>query len=447
MPVKMRISLLLVVAVFWLSGSAQSQTFMTLKSFSDVADGAYPEDGLVLANGVLYGATTVWAADGGSIFRINIDGTGFRTLYTFDPTGDSAYPNGLLLVGNTLYGTTYGWSANAQSPTYGTIFRIDPDGNNFTNLYTFNTNNQGGINPAAALVFDGTNLFGTTAYGGTGYGTVFKIDTNGGGYSNLHVFTNGPDGASPNGGLLLSQGVLYGTADGLYHSGGVVFKVNTDGSAFTVVHDFSSGTDGGVPEGKLGVPEGRLIISGNTLYGAGEISSYYFCGIVFRVNTDGSGFAILHSFPGAYPAGLTSELTLLGHTLYGETLGSDDFSPYGTVFKMNADGSGFATLYTFTNQVNGADPWGGLVPSGGLLYGITTYGGSGYRGTVFALNPATPLKSTVLNGNLVLSWDDASFQLQSAPTATGPFCNIPGATSPYTNAAFSGQQFFRLQNQ
>jgi hypothetical protein len=34
--------------------------------------------------------------------------------------------------------------------------------------------------------------------------------------------------------------------------------------------------------------------------------------------------------------------------------------------------------------------------------------------------------------------------LQSAPTVTGTYTNVPGATSPYTNAITGSQKFFRL---
>ena len=49
-----------------------------------------------------------------------------------------------------------------------------------------------------------------------------------------------------------------------------------------------------------------------------------------------------------------------------------------------------------------------------------------------------------LSNQLVLSWTNAGFNLQSAPAVTGPFTNLLGATSPYTNATTSAQQFFRL---
>jgi hypothetical protein len=44
----------------------------------------------------------------------------------------------------------------------------------------------------------------------------------------------------------------------------------------------------------------------------------------------------------------------------------------------------------------------------------------------------------------VLSWTNAGFNLQTAPVITGPFTNLPAATSPYTNPLTAPQQFFRL---
>jgi hypothetical protein len=44
-----------------------------------------------------------------------------------------------------------------------------------------------------------------------------------------------------------------------------------------------------------------------------------------------------------------------------------------------------------------------------------------------------PLDFQLLNNQLVLSWTNAGFTLQSAPTIAGPFTNVPGTTSPYTN--------------
>ena len=55
-----------------------------------------------------------------------------------------------------------------------------------------------------------------------------------------------------------------------------------------------------------------------------------------------------------------------------------------------------------------------------------------------------PLRYQLLGGNLVLSWTNATFNLQSAGTITSGFTNIPNATSPFTNDIAGGAKFFRL---
>jgi hypothetical protein len=47
-------------------------------------------------------------------------------------------------------------------------------------------------------------------------------------------------------------------------------------------------------------------------------------------------------------------------------------------------------------------------------------------------------------GAIILQWNNAAFALQAAPQVTGTYTNIPGATSPYTNAISGPQMFFRL---
>jgi hypothetical protein len=54
------------------------------------------------------------------------------------------------------------------------------------------------------------------------------------------------------------------------------------------------------------------------------------------------------------------------------------------------------------------------------------------------------LKVDRLPGFIVLNWQSANAVLQAAPSVSGTFTNVPGATSPFTNALTGGQQFFRL---
>ena len=63
---------------------------------------------------------------------------------------------------------------------------------------------------------------------------------------------------------------------------------------------------------------------------------------------------------------------------------------------------------------------------------------------VFA-NPVIRLNAQQIGNNIVLSWTNNSVSLQTAPLVTGTYTNIPGATSPYTNAISGSQKYFRLR--
>src|SRR5882724_4683261 len=199
-------------------------------------------------------------------------------------------------------------------------------------------------------------------------------------FTTLHSFTATPyppyannDGAIPAGGLILSGQTLYGTAaDGGSSGFGTVFKVNTDGTGFATLHIFTAFDQPYGPNSDGANPFGGLILSGNTLYGTAANGGSSGAGTVFKVNTDGTVFTTLHSFTarsvsppyinsgGAYPY---CRLVLSGNTLYG-TAGLGGSSGAGTLFKGNTDGTGFANLYSFTGGSYGANPQAGLIRSG-----------------------------------------------------------------------------------
>jgi uncharacterized repeat protein (TIGR03803 family) len=130
----------------------------------------------------------------------------------------------LVLSGNTLYGTT----DSGGSPDNGTLFAINTDGTDYTNLYSFTATsgpypgtNSDGAYPWTGLVISGNTLYGTTTLGGaSGNGTVFAVNTNGIGFATLYSFTavdqtyyTNSDGANPYAGLLLLGNTLYATAE------------------------------------------------------------------------------------------------------------------------------------------------------------------------------------------------------------------------------------------
>src|SRR5436309_497582 len=113
----------------------------------------------------------------------------------------------------------------------------------FMTLYSFtavqNATNSDGRVPLGRLNLSQGVLYGTTTYGGyRGNGTIFAVNTDSTGFTNLHSFTAlGPiyntnsDGVNPWAGLIRSGNTLYGTAfrGGVFGSGNV-FAIETDGT-------------------------------------------------------------------------------------------------------------------------------------------------------------------------------------------------------------------------
>ena len=109
----------------------------------------------------------------------------FTKLLDFDGLTYGSSPNGLLISDGTfLYGTTeFGGSGNN-----GTAFKILPDGTGFTRLINFNGISNG-RNPKGSLISDGIFLYGMTYGGGANnLGSLFKIMPNGTLYEKLVDF-------------------------------------------------------------------------------------------------------------------------------------------------------------------------------------------------------------------------------------------------------------------
>jgi len=460
-----------------LTGRARAQTFTVLHTFTNSPDGANPTGGLILLGNELYGTTQtggnanlgfLGTSSGGTFFKINTDGTGYTNLYSFTGGNNSRGPaDSLILVGGSLYGTT----ANGGGYDDGTIFAINADGTGYTNLQTL-SGYSGGYNPHDALIVSGNSLYGTAEYGGIlggQSGSVFAINTDGTAYTNLYEFTIGAynssgfytnnDGAQPYAGLDLSSNTLFGasTIGGVYGCG-TIFAINTDGTGFTNLYNFTatSGSSYSGTNGDGANPCGTLVLSGNTLYGTAQIGGSMGLGTVFKINTDGMGFTTLHNFAdgsdGAYP---TAGLILTGNTLFGTTLQHRGVNQgYGSVFAINTDGTGFTSLHSFgiTGGNDGGSLVAGLVLLGDTLYGTAELLGGGY-GTVFALTLQPSLGITTASNQVVLSWPTwaPNFNLQSTTNLISPVWSaVPPASvavnglNVVTNTISGTQMFYRL---
>ncbi|HTR43358.1 MAG TPA: choice-of-anchor tandem repeat GloVer-containing protein [Pseudomonadales bacterium] len=333
----------------------------------------------------LFGTTYRGGNFYGTIFEISPDG--YETnIYDFPSDAEEAHPIGdLILSSNTLYGVTQDGYTNV-GVIDGVIFSVNTDGTGYTDLHHF-TNSPDGANPQAGLTLSGNTLYGTASAGGNnGYGTVFSINTNGTGYTNLYSFGASGDGQEPRAALLLVSNKLYGTtfAGGTY-GGGTIFSINTNGTGYTNLYSFGASGDGQEPLA------GLLLIS-NKLYGTTSAGGAYTLGTIFSFTLGSTTNWILHSFAnlpdGANPL---AGLTLSGNTLYGTTYngGIYGLSPAGgTIFRIGVDGTGYTNLMSFGSSDTdySANPRADLIILGGLLYGTTTYGTFYNSGVVFSVN-------------------------------------------------------------
>ncbi|MBM2813623.1 MAG: autotransporter-associated beta strand repeat-containing protein [Ignavibacteria bacterium] len=381
------ISLLLIYSV-------RGQSFLPLYDFTGGAtSGSNPYGTLLYSGGLFYGMTQNGGTDNvGIIFKINPDGSSFTILHHFTGSAtDGSSPSGsLIIVGGVLYGMTdLGGASNR-----GTIFSINTNGTGFSLLYSFVGGGADGKNPMGGLIESGGVLYGMTSSGTSGNkGNIFKINTNGTGYTVLHLFGGGSsDGASPYGDLVLSGGVLYGmTSSGGTQNRGVIFKINTDGTGFALIRDLVGGaTDGSAPYGSL-----NLI--GGVLYGMNSNGGTQNRGVIFSLNTDGSGFNLMHSFAGGNGDGDNPHGSMIqvGATLYGMT-NQGGASNAGVIFSINTDGSGYTVIASMSDGgSNKNTPNGSLVFIGTVMYGMTANGGGSNRGTIFGYDPIPTLSATV----------------------------------------------------
>lgn len=249
------------------------------------SDGQYPEQGVVRDSaGNFYGTTLSGGSFGfGAVFKVDASGTE-TVLHSFNGDGtDGFQPFGGFLLRDSE-GNLYGTTELGGSMGVGTVFKLDPSGNE-TILHAFSFSGGDGIVPYGSLIRDTAgNLYGVTneggdfsCFGGSGCGVVFKLDASNN-ETILYTFTgSGGDGEIPGGGLVRdSAGNLYGTTNSGGNSyAGTVFKLDTSNTE-TILHSFSV-SDGRFPD------LGLVRDSKGNLYGTAQYGGAFGGGVVFKV--------------------------------------------------------------------------------------------------------------------------------------------------------------------
>jgi uncharacterized repeat protein (TIGR03803 family) len=242
--------------------------------------------------------------------------------------------------------------------------------------------------PRGSLVFDGTTFFGASQRGGTAdTGTMFRLTDGTFTLSVTHSFTAMATGLYPSSGICLANdNRLYGVTSGGANNAGIIFGQNKNGSGFTVLHDFAPPT-GSDPQGTL------LQASDGMLYSVAQSGTFFSRGGLYRINLNGSGYALLFPFTGTagpFPGGGYQSngglIELPDGKLYG-IAGTGGTNDLGVIFRVDPDGSNYEVLHHFAGP-GGANPTGRLLlGSDGLLYGVSYGGGAFGEGVVYRISP------------------------------------------------------------
>jgi uncharacterized repeat protein (TIGR03803 family) len=401
---------------------AMAGTETILHSFSGGNDGGGSQAALVSDSaGNLYGVASYGGPNlDGVVFELTPDGNGgwnYNVIYSFTGGSDGYQPidNAGLAIDSqgNLYGTTqYGGSNNL-----GNVFELSKGSSGWTVTKTYEfTGGHDGLWPTASVLLDSAgNVYGTAVAGGTGsYGTVFKLTPSGNGWTEttLHAFTGGVDGGYPTASLIMDRGGnLYGTSSigGTYQQGNV-FQLHPAGNSWTetVLYSFTGAADGSDGSGPIA---NLTFDSLGRIYGTTPYSGPHNAGFggVFKLSPPVTiprtikeaqwKITWLYHFTGGSDGGVPSygviadsQGNLYGSTQLGGTVINECTSGCGVVFELSPSQQNWAesVLYSFTGGTSdGTGPAGNLLRDhAGNLFGTSPFGGAFYAdGTVFKVTP------------------------------------------------------------
>jgi uncharacterized repeat protein (TIGR03803 family) len=355
--------------------------FSVLHHFTN-ATGYNPESKLEFFDGKLYGTTSRGGnSDIGVLYTINPDGSGYRVLRHFEITaGPPPDPLGNIRI--SADGRIFGCYSqyHLDNTTFETtrLWKIDTSGYNLQHFLGVDQRNNGHGNIDILLTND--SIFLTTSEMGRHDGGVLSLcDTSSFSALPLHHFGASANGFNPKYGLIkASDGKLYGTNNiGGADGNGVVFSINANGTGLIKLHEFTD-AEGYDPRGKL------YEASDGKIYGVCHIGGPTNAGCLYRMDKNGANFQILYNFAnlslGYFPEGGVTEGQ--GGILYGEFSQSSNGSG---LFSINLDGTGYNVL-KFFGPGELAGPIGGLRLYQGYLYGACQVGGNG-SGGLFRIRP------------------------------------------------------------
>lgn len=186
---------------------------------------------------------------------------------------------------------------------------------------------------------------------------------------------------------------LWGTtAFGGASNKGTVVKINGDGTGFAMVHSFIATTGT--------VPNGTFIQAGNgKLYGMTRDGGVNNNGVIFSFDPTNNSYTAEFDFTGINGDEPHDELLAASNGKFYGTTSYGGANNYGVLFSFDPLNNAFTSLYDFT-FLTGVTPVGSLIQANnGKLYGMTIAGGVNDFGVIFSFDLSNNAYTDLYNFN------------------------------------------------
>ncbi|MES2592541.1 MAG: choice-of-anchor tandem repeat GloVer-containing protein [Bacteroidota bacterium] len=417
-----------------------SNNIFTKKIDLSAANGSSPYGSLMQAtDGMIYGMTSQGGASNyGVLFQYA------PSTNTYIKKIDLSYSSGYAPQGTLMQATDgmlYGTIANGGANGYGVLFQYAPSTNTYTTKIDFSTATGFSHKGSLMQATDG-QLYGMAQSGGaSGAGVIFQYAPSTNTYT-IKIDLSTANGSYPTGSLIqATDGMLYGmTTNGGANLAGTLFQYAPSTNTYIKKFDFNGAANGSIPQGSL------MQASDGKIYGMTTQGGAIGVGVIFQYTPSTNTYTRKIDFSGA----------LDGSNPYGSLMQASDGQFYGMTINGGANSVGTIFQYnpgtnTYTKKIdlsaaNGSNPRGALIQaSDGMLYGMTSSGGTNNVGVIFQYNPATNIYTKKLDfdvnngqspyGSLMQASDGMLYGMTplGGANGVGVLFQYNTATNTYTN--------------